>query len=118
MSAPPPDCSTSQNQSECGPECFSPCFTRWTRPKAPSSAICFAFTYFGAKKSSSAYRRSTPALAQASIIASASSSVTQSGFSQTTCFPACAESMVIRAWRRFGAVIETSSTAGSRSSSR
>src|SRR5436309_7394756 len=43
MTAPPPDCSTSQNHSECGPECFSPCFTRCTRPKAPSSASCFAF---------------------------------------------------------------------------
>src|SRR3989442_1765907 len=52
--APPPDCSTSQNHSECGPECFSPCFTRCTRPKAPSSASCFAFTYLGAKNSSSA----------------------------------------------------------------
>src|SRR5258707_1770736 len=28
MSAPPPDCATSQNHSEWGPECFSPCFTR------------------------------------------------------------------------------------------
>jgi hypothetical protein len=54
MSAPPPDCATSQNQSECGPECFSPCLTRCTRPKAPSSAICLAFTYLGAKNSSSA----------------------------------------------------------------
>src|SRR5437667_19998 len=81
MTAPPPDCSTSQNQSECGPECFSPCFTRCTRPNAPSSASCFAFTYFGAKNSSSAYSSSTPALRHASIIASASSSVRHSGFS-------------------------------------
>src|SRR5213592_3385382 len=96
MTAPPPDCSTSQNHSECGPECFSPCFTRCTRPKAPSSASCLAFTYLGAKNSSSPYRSSTPALRHASIIASASSSVRHNGFSHTTCLPALAASIVGR----------------------
>src|SRR5205823_7345261 len=109
ITAPPPDCSTSQNQSECGPECFSPCFTTWTRPNAPSSASSFAFTYLGAKNSSSAYSSSTPALRHASIITSASSSVRHSGFSHTTCLPARAASIVIWACRRLGAVIETRS---------
>src|SRR2546427_537025 len=58
-----------------------------------------------------------PARRQASIIASASSSVMHSGFSQTTCLPAFAASVVIWACRRLGAVIEISSTCGSRSRS-
>jgi hypothetical protein len=60
---PPPERSTSQNQGLCGPKCFSLCFTRYTLPNAPWSAISLALTYFGVKNSSSAYSSSTPCAA-------------------------------------------------------
>ena len=112
MVTPPPERSTSQKCAACGPSCFSDCFTRVGRPRAPSSRSCFSRTYFGAKHSSSAYMSLTFALRQAAIIRSASARFRQSGFSMTTCFPAAAASRVIRQWRSFGAPTTTRSISG------
>ena len=112
MSTPPPARSGSQNQSECGPRCCSPWRTRYTGPSAPSSASSFARTYLGAKQSSSAYIRSTPARLQAAIISSASASVRASGFSQITCLPADAAATVISQCRSLGAPMQMMSTSG------
>ena len=55
----------------------------------------------------------TPALSQASTIASACFMSSAIGFSTTTCFPASAAMMVMGAWYMFGVEIQTQSTSGS-----
>ena len=59
-----------------------------------------------------------PAPSTARSIASVSSGSAPSGFSPQKCLPASAAVTAISRWRKFGAQIETASTAGSAITSR
>src|SRR5262245_1081770 len=109
MATPPPERSTSQKCSACGPSCFSDCLKRTGWPSTPSSRSCFSRTYLGVKQSSSAYISLTPAFAQAAIMRSASARLRHSGFSTTTCLPAAAALTVISQCAKFGAPTTTMS---------
>jgi hypothetical protein len=70
------------------------------------------FDVFGSEEQFLGIHQQHPFCRQVSIMRSASSSVMQSGFSQTMCLPALAASIVICACKALGAAIVTISMSG------
>ena len=66
-------------------------------------------TYLGAKHTSSAYMKSTPASLQAATMLSASVMLRHIGFSSTTCLPAAAQSSTSAQWVSLGVPMATMS---------
>ena len=75
-------------------------------------------TYLGAKHTSSAYMKRTPASAQAATMLSASARLRHMGFSSTTCLPAAAQSSTSWQWVSLGVPMTTMSISSRASSGR